>query len=72
MNALWSGNYVGVKADLELPSSGVISTELSARFAARHAQSSRMRSFLGLGKKLVDALGVRTPASVKSQLRRIF
>jgi hypothetical protein len=72
MNALRSGNYAGLKADLELPSSGIISLELSARFAARHAQSSRLRKFVGFGKKLTDKLGIRTPASLKSQLRRIF
>lgn len=72
MNALRSGNYFGLKADLELPSSGVLPTELSDRFAARHAKSSTMRRFIGAGKKLIDTLGIPTPASLKAQLRRIF
>ena len=72
LNALAIGKYSGVKADLRLPSTGEISPELAAQFAARHAQSDRMRNFLKAGKKAIDKLGITPPGSIKSHLRRIF
>ena len=72
LNALARGTYSGVKADLQLPSSGDLAPELSAQFAARHARSDRMRNFLKAGKKAIDKLGIAAPASIKAQLRRLF
>ena len=72
LKTLMAGNYFGVKADLQLPSTGELTSDLAAQFAARHAQSDRMRNFLKAGKKAIDKLGVTAPASIKSHLRRLF
>jgi PHP domain len=72
LRALAAGNYSGVKGDLELSSTGEITPELAARFAARHAQSQRMRNLLTSGKKAIAKLSITAPASIKSHLRRIF
>ncbi|HTS35588.1 MAG TPA: PHP domain-containing protein [Candidatus Solibacter sp.] len=70
--ALENGRFAGVKAALRLPSTGDISLELHASFAAKHAQSDRMRRFVKAGKKTIDKLGIRPPAALKSHLRKIF
>ncbi|MFZ0418143.1 MAG: PHP domain-containing protein [Candidatus Sulfotelmatobacter sp.] len=70
--ALSAGAFSGVKDDLRLPSSGEISPELAARFAAQHAKSDRLRNFVKAGKHAIDSLGITVPASIKAQLRRIF
>ncbi|MGO8796747.1 MAG: PHP domain-containing protein [Candidatus Sulfotelmatobacter sp.] len=72
LKALAAGKYYAVKSDLRLPSTGELSPELAARFAARHSQSDRMRSVLKTGKKVVDKLGITPPASVKAHLRKLF
>jgi hypothetical protein len=70
--ALRAGNYSGHKEDIELPSSGVVPTELLAEFGRAHNRSRRMWQFLKNGKQALDQLGIRVPDSVKAQLRRIF
>jgi hypothetical protein len=72
LGALSAGAYSGLKDDLQLPSSGELSPELSARFAAQHAKSDLIRSLLKGSKKAIDSLGITVPASIKAQLRRIF
>jgi hypothetical protein len=72
LGALSAGEYSGLKDDLQLPSSGELSAELAARFAAQHAKSDRMRTFFKAGKKTMDSLGITVPASIKAHLRRIF
>ena len=72
LDTLTAGNYSGVKGDLSLSSAGELSTELAAEFAARHAKSDRMRNALKAGKKAFDKLGIKPPASLKSQIRRLF
>jgi hypothetical protein len=72
LSALRAGAYAGQKADLTLPSSGVISPELAAEFSAVHDRSYRMWRFLKEGKKALDRVGIKVPDSLKSHLRRIF
>jgi hypothetical protein len=72
LNALTKGEYWGLKKDLHLPSSGDLSPELATQFGARQAQSDKLRNFLKAGKKVIDKLGITTPAAVKSHLRRLF
>jgi hypothetical protein len=72
LTALANGRYSGQKGELQLPSSGVLPPELLASFAQQHAQSDRVRNFLKSGKKALDRMGIAVPASIKSQLRRIF
>jgi hypothetical protein len=70
--ALANGRYSAIKGELQLPSSGIISSDLMASFAQQHAQSDRVRNFLKSGKRALDRMGIAVPASIKSQLRRIF
>jgi hypothetical protein len=72
LGALSAGAYVGLKDNLQLPSSGELSPGLTARFGAEHAMSDRVRKFLKTGKNAIDRLGIAVPASIKAQLRRIF
>ncbi len=72
LKALSTGKYYGVKAELELTSTGELSPELAARFAARHARSDKMRNLIRTGKKAIDKLGITPPASIKAHLRKIF
>ncbi|HTT25177.1 MAG TPA: PHP domain-containing protein [Candidatus Sulfotelmatobacter sp.] len=72
VKAMSQGNYVGSKGTLQLPSTGELTPELAAQFTARHAQSSRMRSAIGWAKRMVDRVGIKPPASLKSHLRKIF
>ncbi len=70
--ALGTGKYSGRKDDLQLSSSGALSDELIQRFSEQHANSDRLRNFLRAGKRAMDRIGITVPASIKSQLRRIF
>jgi hypothetical protein len=72
LGALVAGNYSGQKDDLLLPSSGVLPDHLLQEFGQAQARSRRMWTFLKNSKKTLDSLGIRVPASLKSQLRRIF
>lgn len=70
--ALSAGAFVGHKGEWQLPASGVLSPETLAQFSEAHEKSHRMRTFLKDGKKMLDGMGVKVPASLKAQLRRIF
>jgi hypothetical protein len=72
LQALSAGKYSGVKEALRLPSTGELSPELAEQFAARHARSTKMRNVIKAGKKAIDKLGIKPPASIKSHIRRIF
>ena len=72
LEALASGAYAGRKGELELPSSGSLPTETLAQFSEVQKKSHRVRTFLKDGKKILDKAGVKVPASLKAQLRRIF
>jgi hypothetical protein len=72
LRALANGRYEAQKGELQLPSSGLLPQELLASFAQQHAHSDRVRNFLKSGKKALDRIGIVVPASIKSQLRRIF
>lgn len=72
LGALSAGAYSGIKDDLLLPSSGELSAELIATFAAAHTRSTRLRTFLKSVKQKLDRAGITVPASIKAQLRRIF
>jgi len=72
MTALAEGKYTARKDGLELPSSGILPDALLAQFARVHARSDQVRGFLKDGKKFMDRLGIRLPAALKAQLRRIF
>ena len=72
----YNGKYFGKQNarndELQLPSSGVLTEKQLLAFERAQAQSRRMKQFLKGGKQALDRLGIRVPASVKAQLRRIF
>jgi hypothetical protein len=70
--ALRRGDYVGIKAGLRLPSTGVLSAQMLERFDAAQGRSQRMRRCLGWAKSWLDRSGIVMPAPIKAQLRRIF
>lgn len=70
--ALAAGAYVGQKAELRLPASGVLPEALLDEFDRVQTRSRRMWSLLKNGKQALDRLGIHVPNSLKAQLRRIF
>jgi hypothetical protein len=72
LNDLATGNFIARKDDLELSSDGVLSDELCRRFSDAHKNSLRLRAFLKTGKQTLDRMGIRVPAGLKAQIRRIF
>src|SRR5436305_7771414 len=72
LSAFARGDYFAVKGDIELPSSGVLPAELMTRFGDINSRYARKRQLIKRAKKLIDRVGLRLPAPVKAQLRRIF
>ena len=72
LNALRHGEYSGIKDNLALPSSGKLAENLLAEFERQHRKSDRMRNVFKSGKKALDRMGIKVPASVKAKLRGIF
>jgi hypothetical protein len=72
LTALRSGAFAATKDGLTLPSSGRVSAELEAQFARAQRRTQSMRGWVGRAKSSADALGLRLPASLKAQLRRLF
>jgi predicted metal-dependent phosphoesterase TrpH len=72
LSAFERGDYYAVKGDLELPASGELSAELAARFGDVNRRYAGRRRLIKQAKKMIDRVGLRVPAPVKAQLRRIF
>jgi len=72
LRSLAAGNYWAMKGALELPASGALAGELAAQFGKVNEASARRRRLIKRAKKVIDRLGIRVPAPVKAQLRRIF
>ncbi|MFL6212920.1 MAG: PHP domain-containing protein [Blastocatellia bacterium] len=72
LSAFARGDYVAVKGELALPASGTLSAELIARFSAVNQRYAKRRQLIKRAKKLIDRVGLRVPAPLKAQLRRIF
>ncbi|MFL6276456.1 MAG: PHP domain-containing protein [Blastocatellia bacterium] len=72
LSAFERGDYFAMKDDAELPSSGKLSAELLARFGSENRRYAQRRQLIKRAKKLIDRVGLRVPAPVKAQLRRIF
>ena len=70
--ALRRGAFHGLKAELELPSSGVLSEEVIAEFDRVNARSSRARRFVTALNRFRRRIGADVPAPIKAQLRRLF
>ena len=72
LTALASGNYFGQKDVYRLPSSGIIAEELLVEFGPDHDRSNRLWRIIKGSKQVLDRAGIKVPASIKAQLRRIF
>jgi PHP domain len=72
LTAFAGGDYVAVKGDIELPSSGALSAEQKASFSDVNGRYARRRQLIKRAKKLIDRVGLRVPAPLKAQLRRMF
>jgi hypothetical protein len=70
--AIAGGKFHGRKAELQLPSNGILPEQLLAQFAQANSRSHRMWHLVKGGKHLLDRLGIRVPESVKAPLRKIF
>ena len=66
------GNYYAVKEKFELPSSGKLNEDLLAQFGSVNQSYARKRRLIKQAKKMIDRVGLRVPAPLKAQLRRIF
>ncbi len=72
VSALAAGTFAARKDSVLLPSTGVLPQALLDQFDRVNARSSRLRLLTKNGKKVLDRLGIKIPASLKTQLRRIF
>ena len=72
LGALAAGRFVGVKGSLRLPATGDVPEALLGEFGDAQTRSRRLRRLIKKTKKVADRLGLRIPAPVKAQLRRIF
>lgn len=72
LDALRRGAFVGVKDDLTLLSSGRLTPAVEARFQRAQQRTRLVRDWVRRAKAVTDASGLRVPAAIKSQLRRIF
>jgi len=72
LSAIRAGDYFAMKGELELPSSGVLSEGLIARFKREHARSDRLRRIAKKVKKATSRVGLAPTGGLKAQLRRIF
>jgi hypothetical protein len=72
LRAMVEGNYFAVKGDLRLSATGALTDELRERFGKANEASARRRKLVKGAKRAFDRLGIRVPAPIKAQLRRIF
>ncbi len=72
MAALRHGDFYGVKARLELPSDGHLSSGLVKRFEVLHRRSIRLRSLVQHATSAFKQLGIPIPFPLKSEMRRLF
>src|SRR5262249_18930889 len=72
LKALAGGSYRGIKGELALPSSGILSDELLTEFGRANERSQRVSRFFKGGAKMLKSVGISAPQSLKTQLRRIF
>jgi hypothetical protein len=70
--AMALGDYFAAKGGLELPSCGRLAESVLNDFERTQQRYARKRRIISKTKKLIDRFGVRLPAPLKAQLRRIF
>jgi predicted metal-dependent phosphoesterase TrpH len=72
LRALEGGAFHATCRELEFLPTAELDPSLAARFETEHARSHRLRRLLKGGKRFADRVGLRAPAALKAQLRRLF
>jgi hypothetical protein len=72
LRALSDGRFYGEKDGVRLPPDGELPPDLLARMQRAHARSDRLRALLKRVKGTADRLGLRLPARLKAQARRVM
>jgi hypothetical protein len=72
LGALASGAFHGDKEGLRLPSSGELPAGLIESLERAHRRSDRLRAVMKTVKGLADRVGLRVPAALKAQARRVM
>lgn len=72
ISTLREGRYIARGGDVILTPEGSLEPSLAKRFEHRNRRSRQMGRFAKRSKSVLDALGVRIPAALKGQLRRLF
>ena len=70
--ALREGRYVGRSSDLILSADGSLDASIAKRFQRLYRRSRQIRGLVGGTKGVLDSLGLAIPATLKTQLRRLF
>lgn len=72
LTSLASGNYVGQRGDLVLPSTGILPDRLLERFDRVHRRYDPARGALRRMKKMAKRVGFTVPSAVIAEARRFF
>jgi hypothetical protein len=72
VDALRAGAFHGEKDGVPLPSDGVLPESLLVAMERAHRRSDRLRAVLKTVKTAADRLGVRVPARLKAQARKVM
>ena len=70
--ALRAGRFVATSGEVNLTSDGSLDRSLASRFGQLNARSRRMSTLARKSKSVLDSVGIRIPARLKGQLRRLF
>jgi hypothetical protein len=70
--ALRQGRFTGAAGDIRMTSDGAATDTQLERFEALNRRGRRLRTAFGRAKQFTDAIGLRPPAALKAQLRRLF
>ncbi|MGH9348983.1 MAG: PHP domain-containing protein [Vicinamibacterales bacterium] len=72
LDALRAGAFHGEKDGVRLPSDGVLPEAVLRGMERAHRRSDRLRTVLKTLKGAADRLGLRVPAPIKAQARRVM
>ena len=72
LGALRAGAYYGEKDGTRFPSDGAVPDALLRQMQQAHRRSDRLRAVMASVKRAADWLGLRVPAGVKAQARKVM
>jgi hypothetical protein len=70
--ALREGRYLATSGEVTLTADGNLDRSLAKRFGQLNSRSRRMGALARKSKSVLDSVGIRIPAGLKGQLRRLF